>query len=50
MLNPSGIAQANVAIPGAAALVGVKVHGTYATFDLNGIRAIANPWLFQITA
>jgi len=50
VLSPSGIAQANVAIPGAAALVGVKVHGTYATFDLNGIRAIANPWLFQITS
>ncbi|MBN2492043.1 MAG: hypothetical protein JXQ29_14445 [Planctomycetes bacterium] len=49
-LDPSGSAQASVAIPNLGVLVGVDVHGAFVTFDPSGIRAISNPWFFRITA
>ena len=49
VLGATGAGQAKVAIPNAAALVGVNVDGCFVTFDTGGLRAISNPWRFQIT-
>jgi hypothetical protein len=49
LLTASGTAQATVAIPNAALLVGVQVDGCFVTYDGTGARAISNPWGFQIT-
>ena len=49
VLNASGTVQAGVAIPNAAALVGLQVDGCFVTYDGSGARALSNPWGFQIT-
>ena len=48
VLNASGTVQAGVAIPNAAALVGLQVDGCFVTYDGTGARAISNPWGFQV--
>ena len=49
VLNASGTGQANVVLPNIAALVGVQIDGCFVTYDVTGLRAISNPWGFQIT-
>ena len=49
VLDGNGAAQAQLAIPNIAALVGVPLDGCFVTYDVSGLRAISNPWGFQIT-
>jgi len=50
VLGATGAGQAKVVIPNVPALVGLQFDGCFMTYDLSGVRAISNPWRFQVTS
>lgn len=49
VLASGGTGKAEVAIPNLALLVGISVDAAWVTYDMNGFRAISNPWNFVMT-